>query len=80
MKLSIFCAALALGLGLSGAAAARDNSPQAQDTQASAALYWHCIYQSEFGGIYEFTQRGRCLLVVDSEIYGQLTLIDAYQA
>ncbi|MET4730687.1 hypothetical protein ABIE09_004507 [Lysobacter enzymogenes] len=77
MKLSI-CAVLALSLGLSGIATAGDAPGQAAN--AVAPLYWHCIYQSENGGVYEFVSRGRCLLIVNDPGLGQLTLIDAYQA
>ncbi|QQQ01133.1 hypothetical protein [Lysobacter enzymogenes] len=77
MKLST-CAALALTLGLSGIAAAADGPSRAAN--AIAPLYWHCIYQSENGGVYEFVQRGRCALIVNHQTLGQLSLIDAYQA
>ncbi|ALN55583.1 hypothetical protein GLE_0224 [Lysobacter enzymogenes] len=79
MKLST-CAALALTLGLSGIAAAADGPSRAANANAIAPLYWHCIYQSENGGVYEFVQRGRCALIVNHQTLGQLSLIDAYQA
>ncbi|SDZ19112.1 hypothetical protein SAMN04487939_12165 [Lysobacter sp. yr284] len=77
MKLST-CAALALTLALSGTAAAADAPSRAAN--AIAPLYWHCVYQSDNGGVYEFVQRGRCRLIVEDPNLGRLTLIDAYQA
>ncbi|ROU09063.1 hypothetical protein [Lysobacter enzymogenes] len=79
MNLSI-CAALALSLGLSGAAFAGDAPSPATNANAAAPLYWHCIYQSDNGGVYELVSRGRCALVVDHPTLGHLTLIDAYPA
>lgn len=71
------CAALLLALCFSGSAIAIGSNAQT-DRAALAASYWHCIYQSDDGGVYELLSRSRCALVVDHDAYGHLTLIDAY--
>lgn len=72
-KLSI--AAALMALCFSGAAVADGTNERAA---AFPASYWHCIYQSDSGGVYEFLSRSRCAPTVDHNVYGYLTLIDAY--
>lgn len=68
-------AAVLMALCFSGAAVAGATNARAA---AFPASYWHCIYQSDNSGVYEFLSRSRCAPTVDHSVYGYLTLIDAY--
>lgn len=72
------CAAVLLALGFCGSVSATGTHARTDRAAALPASYWHCIYQSDNGGVYEFLSRSRCAPTVDHNVYGYLTLIDAY--